>query len=281
MKKTYFLGLAIIAVIVLGMLAVPKTMADKQTKEDRSVTIDGATPENPVVYLGKAFDRKSGKEVEGYAIVHYARSAIKKVKPIPTPTPTVCYGFLAEGARWKNNVEPWTVDEANTGGIDPNTEFNILDQGITKWENAAGTTEMSPFNILGTGTQGTVSNVKALGKKIDGKNEVTFAPIRTRGAIAVTYIWGIFGGDISQRQLTEWDQIYNTGFAWSASANGETNKMDFDNIATHELGHSVGMNDLYTSGCSTQTMYGYASEGQDNKRTLESEDITGIDLLYQ
>ncbi len=56
--------------------------------------------------------------------------------------------------------------------------------------------------------------------------------------------------------------------------------MDFENIATHELGHSVGMGDLYTAECNQQTMYGYASNGETNKRTLESGDINGIRALY-
>ena len=69
-----------------------------------------------------------------------------------------------------------------------------------------------------------------------------------------------------------------TDFNWSGS--GEAGKMDLENILTHELGHVVGMGDLYTSGCSGQTMYGYASTGETNKRTLESGDITGVNKLY-
>jgi len=57
--------------------------------------------------------------------------------------------------------------------------------------------------------------------------------------------------------------------------------MDFPNIATHELGHSFGLNDLYTDGCSTQTMYGYADYGEIDKRDLEDGDIQGIWELYK
>ncbi len=56
--------------------------------------------------------------------------------------------------------------------------------------------------------------------------------------------------------------------------------MDFDNIATHELGHSFGLDDLYEDTCFEETMYGYASTGETNKRTLENGDITGIYTLY-
>ena len=55
--------------------------------------------------------------------------------------------------------------------------------------------------------------------------------------------------------------------------------MDFENIATHELGHAVGLGDLYND-CTEETMYGYASYGETKKRTLEAGDITGIKKLY-
>gem|GEM_PF-6191689 len=80
MKKTYFAGFVVIAVIALGIMAVPKTMAEKQTKENRSVKIKGATPENPVVYLGKSYDKKVGKMVDGYAIVHFAKNCHGEIK---------------------------------------------------------------------------------------------------------------------------------------------------------------------------------------------------------
>ncbi len=270
MRKTYF-AVAIIAAMAIGIAAVPKTMAEKQVKENRSVKIEGATPENPVVYLGKAFDKKSGKEVEGYAIVHYAKNFAKPAKP---GTGTTCYGYLAKGAKWKGEAENWTVDSFNNAGLGSDFVRSNMDSDITKWESAAGT----GVDILG---QGTLSEASiTVSNSLDNKNEVTFAPISNAGTIAVTYIWGIFGGPLAGRELVEWDQIYSTKYAWSKDAAGDTSSMDFENIATHELGHSVGMNDLYTSKCSDQTMYGYASYGEITKRDLAPGDITGIDLLY-
>jgi len=76
------------------------------------------------------------------------------------------------------------------------------------------------------------------------------------------------------------NQVYDdVDFDWSAS--GETGKMDFENIATHELGHSVGLGDLYQSACAEQTMYGYAGFGETKKQTLEAGDIAGAVKLYQ
>lgn len=57
-------------------------------------------------------------------------------------------------------------------------------------------------------------------------------------------------------------------------------KMDFQNIFTHEFGHGLGLSDIYTSTCNTQTMFGYSWEGDYQKRTLESGDISGLQRLY-
>jgi len=106
-----------------------------------------------------------------------------------------------------------------------------------------------------------------------------FADIEHEGAIAVAIVWGYFGGPPPFRELVEWDMVFDdVDFDWSAI--GEAGKMDFENIATHELGHAVGLGDLYNTECSEATMYGYASYGETKKRTLEAGDIAGVSSLY-
>ena len=56
--------------------------------------------------------------------------------------------------------------------------------------------------------------------------------------------------------------------------------MDTWSIVTHELGHGVGLGDLYQDQWYWQTMYGFADFGQTWKRTLESGDIAGLKALY-
>ena len=113
----------------------------------------------------------------------------------------------------------------------------------------------------------------------DSNNEVFFADVDGAGAIAVTIVWGIFSGPISNRKLVEWDQIYDdVDFDWSSS--GEAGKMDFGNIATHEVGHAAGMGHPGDS-CTEETMYRFASNGETKKRDLNSGDIAGIKALYK
>ncbi|KKK59217.1 hypothetical protein LCGC14_3036600 [marine sediment metagenome] len=55
--------------------------------------------------------------------------------------------------------------------------------------------------------------------------------------------------------------------------------MDYQNIATHEFGHSLGLGHPENT-CTEETMYAYASNGETKKRTLEAGDITGVNKLY-
>ncbi len=229
-----------------------------------------------VYYLGKAYDAKLKKEVDGYMII---RKHTGSAKPGGNPTGgSTCYSYIASGAKWRS-AEPWVVNPTNTYGISNLSVFSLLDGGIAKWEDAANgiVGDGISVNILGNGTIASNTVLVADEVTTDGLNEVYFDAL-DQGTIGVTIVWGIFGGSPKSRQLVEWDQVYNTFYDWSDA--GASNAMDFDNIATHELGHSVGMGDLYSSSCSEETMYGYSTEGDIQGRTLNAGDIAGVNALY-
>jgi len=254
------------SVLLLAMaLALPVSAAPKAKFNLPAKAVEVA----PGLYrLGTAYDVASDNFAEGYAIIHKKGNDAKggNATKRPGDGSTTCYGFMASGAKWKN-VEPW---EVYTGaGLDGVFLLNNLSTNISKWEVAAGT------NILGLGSldSGTVTDPYVL----DNLNQVSFGNLDS-GTIAVTVVWGIFSGPKFNRRLVAWDQIYNSDYQWSSS--GEAGKMDFENIATHELGHSVGMADIYDSSCSEVTMYGYGNYGETKKSSLESADIAGIRALY-
>jgi hypothetical protein len=298
-RYTVYVSLMLVLLACMSAFAFAgsaKTQADVgPSKGHATVSIPAnAVEKAPGVFsLGSALH--GGKLVEGYAIVHYKEAPGKPgttcgngiceagenarkcaadcggTDPDPTPDDSGCYGFLAKGAKWRA-VEPWVVNPTNTRLLDHTVVFDQLAAGVEKWDSASGT------DVLGAGSL-TYDALAADTASPDDLNEIIFADVESANAIAITIVWGIFSGPPHWRELVEWDQVYDdVDFDWSTA--GEAGKMDFDNIATHELGHSVGMGDLYEDLCSAQTMYGYASEGETNKRSLESADIAGVQQLY-
>ncbi len=228
-----------------------------------------------VISLGTAIDPQSGEVVEGYAFIHRKNSQAKGGSG--GGGGSTCYAYLASGAKWKT-VEPWAMNPVNTENLTEATIFASFAADILKWEDATdGVVNNSGGNILGTGTSVT-DLLEADVSAPDDANEVYFGALDDPNTIAVTITWGIFGGAPANRKLVAWDMVFNEAYDWSAS--GEAAKMDFENIATHELGHAVGMSDLYTSSCVNETMYGYAAEGDTNKRTLNAGDLVGMNKLY-
>ena len=237
--------------------------------------------------LGASLDK--GRIVEGFAIVDYGREFAKpgtscgngvcepgeNAKKCPADCgggepKSSCFDFLARGAKWKT-VEDYIVNPDNTQGLGRTFVTNNFAADISKWETAAST------DILGSGSS-TNATLVADTESPDDKNELYFADIAQDGAIAITIVWGRFRGPPSGRELVEWDQVYDdVDFDWSST--GEAAKMDFENIATHEIGHSVGMGHP-PDDCTEETMYRFAGFGETKKRTLEAGDKTGVKKLY-
>lgn len=253
---------------IVAVAALAATLTTPGTS--RTLLLPPTADNSPVISLGTAVDPATGRQVEGWAIIHRQDNPAKPGGA--RPGAGACYGYLAKGAKWKT-VEPWVANLTNTRNLDQTAIFGLLSGGVTKWEDAAG------GDVVGAGST-TADVLVADTAAPDNQNEVYFADISDLNAIAVTIVWGIFGGPPGGRQLVEWDQVYDdVTFDWSAEVAGIAGKMDFDNIATHELGHSVGMADLYNT-CTEETMYGYSATGETKKRDLNSGDISGVNGLY-
>ncbi len=293
MKKQILLGI-VIALLISTTLVTAIQPENTPSNKNNDFTIPKHAKEiAPGVYdLGtKSY---KGDTVQGYAFVDYKKGYGKPSGcnndgvcqgwedadcpdcqgggDPPQDDDCKCYDFMSKGAKWKT-VEPYVINPSNNQGLNEGAIVNNFASDIEKWESAAGK------DIIGSGT---VTDDLLFADTIypDNLNEVYFGSISQPGVIAVTIVWGIFSAPPPRRQLVEWDQIYNQDdFDWSLT--GEAGKMDFESIATHELGHSVGLDDLYTSTCFEQTMYGYAENGETKKRTLECGDINGVSGLYK
>ena len=135
--------------------------------------------------------------------------------------------------------------------------------GAQTWSNAGAN-----FNYVYDGSTGVVAPA------YDGINEVFGANLGT-GILASTYSW--WDGSNS---LREFDMIFNTYYPWST--NGAAGTFDTQSTATHELGHAMGLRDLYGNAGApndaAKIMYGYGSTSP--KRNLDYGDLAGIYWIY-
>jgi matrixin len=256
MQRAKMLAAAVAAGLVLAAVGVAAPGAP-----GRPAVPPGAVEIAPDVYsLGKR--NVNGVEIEGIAFVHRARAS-GAGKPGGGGT---CFSYLASGAKWKT-LESWVVDDSGAPITGMTTH---LDADVATWESAAGA------DVFGGGS--TDRSYDAVTSTVDGRSGAEFGPIADPGVIAVTYTWGVFGGPPKDRELVEWDMVFDSdSFAWDTG--GSATAMDFDNIATHELGHAMGLGHP-SSTCTEETMYAYASLGETKKRDLNAGDIAGINGLY-
>ncbi len=88
--------------------------------------------------------------------------------------------------------------------------------------------------------------------------------------------------DNSGKVVRDADLAMNVSFRWE-NINGKPqtrHSMDIRSIVTHELGHWLGLVDLYGSNEIHQTMSGYSEYGETNKRTPALGDVIGIQKAF-
>ena len=185
------------------------------------------------------------------------------------------------GSSTSANAKLW-AQEISKGANqwDTNTKKNVFKGSDTT--NTAGTANVLEFTTS-TPTPGTY-----YGGTGDGNNNYMAATTAVTGStIAVTYTWYytdqyVTGWDGDPYNIAaESDVYFNANDAWRV-ANGEStltnSKFDIRTIATHEVGHSLGLLDLYESKDKDKIMYGY--NNGEVKWNLRNADKLGLWSLY-
>lgn len=170
-------------------------------------------------------------------------------------------GYLAETASYYVNPDVSLV----TGG-DPAVAVNVA---VEAWD-AATADEL--FSYAGETEKRWYAE--------DGQNTVSWVKFTPRNYIAIAVMWY----EPDTMIIWEFDIVFNTFHKWGidpVKEDEDTLKaFDIQNIATHEFGHPVGLDDLYDEIYSELTMYGYSSKGETKKCSLEEGDIAGTQFRY-
>ena len=203
----------------------------------------------------------SGKCIRSFVL--YLLVFISALLAMDSPVSAFVVSTTSSGVEIK-----WPIPSAsyflNTSGS-PSGSLESIQTALQTWSDVPN----SSFVFAYAGATTSSSH-----RIYDGQNIVTFAPMGYTGVLAENAFWynRVTG------QIVDSDIRFNTGYSWSTS--GSPDFFDVQSIATHELGHSLSLGDLYGVADSEKTMYGYASLGETNKRTLDPDDIAGIAYLY-
>lgn len=159
---------------------------------------------------------------------------------------------------------------ANTS-LSPTNIRAAIEAGFESWD---AETDAELFGD----TVGRVS-VGGAGAQLDTINTVSWG-LLDDGILAMATMWYYPGKP--PREIVEFDVVFNKRYLWGIDGGSglPANVFDIQNIATHEAGHPVGLNDLYEDIHIDLTMYGYSSADEIKKRSLAQGDIDGAQQLY-
>jgi hypothetical protein len=123
------------------------------------------------------------------------------------------------------------------------------------------------------------SDTRARRAKLDEVNAIMWKRLR-RSTLGVTFVWySRVSGEV-----VEVDTVFNKRHSWAIFPNtpecqSSPDAYDLQNIATHEFGHWVGLDDLFDDSHKDLTMYGFGAGGEVKKRTLGTGDASGKNEL--
>jgi len=149
----------------------------------------------------------------------------------------------------------------------PVDAFDAVTPAFAEWDGNTSTT------IYGTVSEDTSATPP--GAVLDEENTMSWDVIDgPRGIIAVCYYWYW----VNTKELIEFDIVFDKDETWSTI--GAPGAFDVQNIATHELGHTLVLGDLRSPKDGALTMHAYAWLGDTTKSDLGSGDILGIKAIY-
>ncbi len=210
---------------------------------------------------------------EKIVFIHYAKPSSSGKPQPPPPVDNTAYKLI--GPKWSVTPVSYVIDPdgAPYGAV---TEIKLA---FETWD---GATSAELFNdaIVDPST-GPSLNAP------DNKNVVCWRGIAPTTIVAMTILWYIDyddNGPDPGDETVDTDIIFNALLKWGIDPDDEgpitIKAYDVQNIATHEAGHVVGLDDLAQDTYRELTMYAYTTKGETMKISLQIGDVSGCQTLY-
>lgn len=163
------------------------------------------------------------------------------------------------------------LQSAGSDDLDGAEEFAALRAAIRAWNDVDGTTARLVENtspVQQARTDWAADDLHTM--LFDETNASGFFPFGS-GVVAITPIWFTSNG-----RITDADVLFN-GSVYQFTTSGELGRFDVADVATHELGHLLGLDH---SGSAGSTLYPYVDPSVELHRSVASDDAVGLRSAY-
>jgi hypothetical protein len=161
------------------------------------------------------------------------------------------------------------INAAGSSDVADGSHFTALRNAIDAWNRAPGTAAHLVENTSPTQQARTDFQTGIHLMLFDESNSSGYFPVGS-ATVALTPVW--FSGS---GQIADADVLFNGAYPFATD--GDFASFDVQDVATHELGHFLGLDHTGFAGA---TMYPYVSEGLLAQRSLSLDDEHGVRARY-
>lgn len=159
--------------------------------------------------------------------------------------------------------------------------YHINANGVTSGVDRSTATQaiINAFNTIDNENHPGGTFFTRVSDSSNAKIKVWWAAIDgSGGALARTTVWY----NTATKVISKAEIVFDTGNKWFISSKSSCagiagSPFDIRNVATHEIGHAIGLGHASNTKL---TMYGSAAQGETLKRSLGIGDQRGIDAIY-
>jgi len=200
-----------------------------------------------------------------FDLIHYYQSRATKR---PSSVTSTCYNLL--DVREPTLPVSCAINPDNPDKLTEDFVVSAISAAAATWNKAIKKNAFDKeYAVDGT--------IKA--PVVDGTNSIVFSDIfLDTSIISETSLY--VDSSTTPWTIIEFDILLNSKLAWG-DATQDPNVMDVQAVVTHELGHALGLGDVWDPACSQDTMYGFSSFGSTQDRKLSKPDIRALRLIYQ
>lgn len=170
--------------------------------------------------------------------------------------------YVTSGHVWKSRQVSYYVNPVN---LDlPEAEIvSAVQSGAANWPDQSRAN--FSFSYAGRSSATAVAN--------NAHNDVFFRNEANGSTIAVTYWWYDGTGYLVDADIL----FYDGGFTFFGNTGACGSGQYVQDVATHEFGHALG---LKHTAVTSATMYASTGSCSKNWRSLDPDDIAGVEALY-